>query len=290
MAGIINWREIEKMTNWAMSKSDEEAKRWDMRADGWQKRIDFEKKFSQAQADALTRITKEDTVLDACCGTGRLTLPLARKAKHVYGVDAGEQMLKYCENNVKTAGITNVTLKQIQNWHTCEPGKEIPIVDIAVACISPAQADIVKFSRCARKYCYSLSFTGRPHRFVIAELFKGVDSMWEREKQGRPKEKTLADPRMTGLNVPFNILYDLGANPELSYVDGGWEYEGNTPDEVYDYLASFGKVDPEYMRIFEENCNRRMEKTEAGTYRYFAPSQMYVLGWDPNQLQIDCPF
>lgn len=49
MDGIVNWRTFEKMTNWAVSKSDEDARRW-----------------------------------DACCGTGRLTLPLARKAKHVY--------------------------------------------------------------------------------------------------------------------------------------------------------------------------------------------------------------
>lgn len=71
MDGIVNWRTFEKMTNWAVSKSDEDARRWDAGADGWQKRIDFEKKFSQVQVDALTRITKEDTVLDACCGTGR---------------------------------------------------------------------------------------------------------------------------------------------------------------------------------------------------------------------------
>ena len=58
MDGIVNWRTFEKMTNWAVSKSDEDARRWDAGADGWQKRIDFEKKFSQAQVDALTRITK----------------------------------------------------------------------------------------------------------------------------------------------------------------------------------------------------------------------------------------
>lgn len=287
MAGIINWREIEKMTNWAMSKSDEDAKRWDTGADGWQKRIGFEKKFSQAQADALTRITREDTVLDACCGTGRLVLPLARKAKHVYGVDAGANMLAHCERNVKAEGLENVTLKQIENWHTCEPGKEIPVVDIAVACISPAQADIVKFSRCARKYCYSLSFTKRPYRFVMAELFEGVNSMWEHVKKDSQKKKPVMNPRMTGLNVPFNILYDLGANPEVSYVDGGWEYEADTLEEVYAYLAGFGNVEPGKKEQFEENCSRRIQKTDRGTYRYFTPSQMYVLGWDPNELQLD---
>lgn len=287
MAGIINWREIEKMTNWAMSKSDEDAKRWDTGADGWQRRIAFERSFSQAQADSLTRITKEDTVLDACCGTGRLTVPLAYKAKHVYGVDAGENMLRHCEKNVQEAGLNNVTLNLIENWHTCEPGREIPIVDIAVACISPAQADIVKFSRCARKYCYYLSFTGSPYRFVMAELFDGVGPAWSHVKKESVRKKNGTSIRQMGLNVPFNILYDLGANPEVSYVDGGWEYEADSLDEVYAYLAEFGTVEPEHWKRFEENCNRRIQKTEQGTYRYFAPSQMYVLGWDPNTLQLD---
>lgn len=103
--------------------------------------------------DALTRITKEDTVLDACCGTGRLTLPLARKAKHVYSVDAGERMLAHCRENVKKEGLDNVTIKRIANWHTCDPGKEIPVADIAVACISPAQADISRPGQNAGSEC-----------------------------------------------------------------------------------------------------------------------------------------
>ncbi|MFR8039025.1 MAG: class I SAM-dependent methyltransferase [Anaerovoracaceae bacterium] len=286
MDGIVNWRTFEKMTNWAVSKSDEDARRWDAGADGWQKRIDFEKKFSQAQVDALTRITKEDTVLDACCGTGRLTLPLARKAKHVYSVDAGERMLAHCRENVKKEGLDNVTIKRIANWHTCDPGKEIPVADIAVACISPTQADILKFSKCARKYCYSLSFTKQPYRFVMAELFDGVNPVWEKiRKEGRTKTDP-AQARMLGLNVPFNLLYDAGANPEVSYVDGGWEHEAETRETLYEYLAGFGEVPQEKWERFTRNCDIRIEKTSEGTYRYFAPTQMYVLGWDPNQLSI----
>ena len=44
---------------------------------------------------------------------------------------------------------------------------------------------------------------------------------------------------MLGLNVPFNLLYDAGANPEVSYVDGGWEHEAETREALYEYLAGF---------------------------------------------------
>ena len=91
---------------------------------------------------------------------------------------------------------------------------------------------------------------------------------------------------MQGLNVPFNLLYDAGANPEVSYVDGGWEHEAETREALYEYLAGFGEVPQEKWERFTRNCDIRIEKTSEGTYRYFAPTQMYVLGWDPNQLSI----
>lgn len=285
MEGLVNWQALEKMTGWATRTSDEEATRWDHGADGWQKRILFEKDFTQRQVEAMTRITKEDTVLDACCGTGRLTIPLAYRAKHVYGVDAGENMLAYCSRNAVEAGLQNITLKRIPNWHTCEPGKEIPIADIAVACISPAQADIVKLSRCARKYCYSLSFsTPIAYRHVMAELFEGVSDKWEnvRQEKNRPIPE-----RFLGLNVPFNLLYDLGANPTVGYADGGWEYEAETKDKIYRFLADFGTVPPESEERFRANCDKRIVPLENGRFRYITKTQMYVLGWDPGELKID---
>ena len=285
MEGLVNWQALEKMTGWATRTSDEEATRWDHGADGWQKRILFEKDFTQRQVEAMTRITKEDTVLDACCGTGRLTIPLAYRAKHVYGVDAGENMLAYCSRNAAEAGLQNITLKRIPNWHICEPGKDIPIADIAVACISPAQADIVKLSRCARKYCYSLSFsTPIAYRHVMAELFEGVSDKWERVRQ----EKSRPIPeRFLGLNVPFNLLYDLGANPTIGYADGGWEYEAETKDEIYRFLADLGTVPPEGEERFRANCEKRIVPLENGRFRYITKTQMYVLGWDPGELKTD---
>jgi len=285
MDGILNWQMLEKMTNWATRTGDEEAKRWDMGADGWQKRILFEKDFTNNQVNAMKEITKEDTVLDACCGTGRLTIPLAYKAKHVYGVDAGEHMLAHCKRNAEEAGLNNITLKQISNWHVCTPGIEIPIADIAVACISPAQADIVKFSRCAKRYCYFLSFsTPIAYRHVMAELFDGVSDAWEKIKE----EKNRPIPeRSLGLNVPFNILYDLGANPTVNYADGGWEYEGKTREDIYKFLATLGTVETDKMERFRSNCDKRIVQQENGNYRFITRTQMYVLGWDPNTLKID---
>ena len=306
---LIDWHELEKYTGWAQAKTIEAAQSWDKGADGWQLRIDFEKTFTQAQVDACTRVNKDTTVLDACCGTGRTTIPFAQKAKKVYALDGGEHMLEHCARNAAACGLENVEIVKVDNWHDCEPGKEIPVADIAVSVIGPPQADIVKFSRCATQYCYFLSFTKDPYRFVMKDLFQGCNSEWEQRARdtlpggrpgnhmppaksfvGVPLDRLVGCPgrdNPVNLSIQFNILYNLGAFPEITYADGAWEHIADTKEEVYDYLRRLGHVDPDCEETFRKNVDKRMTQTEGGQWGYAYESQMYVLGWDPNQLDWD---
>jgi SAM-dependent methyltransferase len=46
--------------------------------------------------------------LDYGCGVGRLTLPLAERCEHVYGVDVSPSMLREAKRNAEGAGLGNV--------------------------------------------------------------------------------------------------------------------------------------------------------------------------------------
>ena len=300
---LINWEEAEKYTSWAMSKGEVGVKgdSWDEGADGWQRRIDFEREFTKAQVDACTRINKDTTVLDACCGTGRTAIPFAKKAKHVYAVDGAPKMLEHCRRNAESEGLDNITVQEIFNWHTLKPGEEIPLVDIAVSVIGPPQADILNFSKFATKYCYFLSFTKDRYMLVMKELFAGTSEPKIGENRGGAGRPGFSPPPAQGntmvssllgsranpsnLDIQFNILYSHGALPEITYADGAWSHEAETREEIYDYLRTLGKVDADKEEIFRANCDKRITKTESGLYRYAYESQMYVLGWDPNQLR-----
>lgn len=288
MEGLLNWRMLEKMTGWATSMDDESTAHWDTTADSWDRRRGFEKEFTEKQVNALN-LSPEDTVLDACCGAGRLTLPIAKRVKHVTGMDAGENMLAYCAKNAREEGLTNVQTLHL-NWHKSTPGIDFPKHDIVVACISPAQADIVKLSRAATKHCYSITFS-RPlaYRHVMAEIFAGASDEWQGDFTEKLKKlsTTSHDNRALGFNVPFNILYDLGANPTLNYVEGGWEYEGATREDIYDYLSDFGKIIPGKEDVFRKNVDKRILELENGRVRYVTKTQMSVMGWDPNELAWD---
>jgi SAM-dependent methyltransferase len=57
----------------------------------------------------LGRDIELDSVLDFGCGAGRLTLPLARRARRVVACDIAPTILDHARQNAKRAGLTNVT-------------------------------------------------------------------------------------------------------------------------------------------------------------------------------------
>lgn len=58
----------------------------------------------------LDRISPRDGVLDLGCGTGRFTLPIARKAASVTGLDLSPAMLEQAANKAKLVGL-DITVK-----------------------------------------------------------------------------------------------------------------------------------------------------------------------------------
>lgn len=98
----------------AKSKIEKSYKFWD-RVSGWSK-------AESAPNSALVRcinnkfdtyIMPDDTVLDFGCGTGTITLRIARDANKVYGVDISEGMLKRAQLNLKNQSIDNAEFIKI---------------------------------------------------------------------------------------------------------------------------------------------------------------------------------
>jgi ubiquinone/menaquinone biosynthesis C-methylase UbiE len=72
----------------------------------------LDERFAEAElAFTLDRVEPTDSVLDIGCGTGRFTLPLARKAASVVGFDISADMLRQADQKLAEAGLT-VDLRQ----------------------------------------------------------------------------------------------------------------------------------------------------------------------------------
>ncbi len=75
-------------------------------------------------------LTGSETVLDAYCGVGTLSLLLAQKAKHVIGVESIPAAIDDARSNSQINGITNVEFK-------CAAVDQIKLESIDVALVNP---------------------------------------------------------------------------------------------------------------------------------------------------------
>lgn len=62
-----------------------------------------------AQATEWLAPNKDDVILDLFCGVGNFSLPLAKRAKQVVGVEVQESMVQAASNNAKVNRLTNVS-------------------------------------------------------------------------------------------------------------------------------------------------------------------------------------
>ncbi len=80
-------------------------------------------------------LTGNETVIDAYCGIGSISLCLAKKAKHVYGVEIVNQAIQDARANAKLNQIENVTFETgkaedvIPNWYKKGICADVLVVD-----------------------------------------------------------------------------------------------------------------------------------------------------------------
>ena len=273
----MDWRELEKHNDWGVrDKDDATAALWNDGAEQWEKRSAGELEFAQKQVDALTRITADRSVLDVCCGTGPLTLPLAKKAKTVTAFDFNEKMLDFVRLKAAEAGLGNITYLQ-WNFNTIVPGEDFTPAEVAVTRHSPAQWNILKFSRFATKYCYSLALAASPKDDFPLPGRKG-GGRWLRSSDESRNTTTRPDGRKYGLNIHFNLLYEAGANPEVRYVTDVKKITAPTREALAKILFPVSD-DPEILAWVEKHA---LPSEEGWTL--LRPQTMAVMGWDPSEI------
>lgn len=219
MTGWLDWEEIERHNDWGVrEKTPAIGRMWNEDAEAWDRRWKREEEFTKAQADALD-LLPTDTVLDVCCGAGPLAVNIAPRVKRVIAQDFGVDMLAHVRENAAARGLSNVETLQA-DWFASEPGEGIPVCDVAVTRWSPAQGSILRFSRFATRRCYSIMTCASPDRPAGASARHG--GRWLRSSTDEALNASpRPDGRKYGFNVHFNILYDHGANPTVSYVSDG---------------------------------------------------------------------
>lgn len=234
MKGMV--KEIDdKIFEEMWNKSSEEdlsevQKFWDYRAEEFNK--------NKPQKDAMEKnaliqfivskcgINKEFSVLDIGCGAGKYLLEFAKIAGSVEGIDISPEMLKYTAQNVKNAGLKNVKLK-------CIPWQSLDIhklkwnnkFDIVFASMSPAinsKKALLKMIESSKRYCFMSGFVYRKDS-IKDKLIQSIT--------GKKNDEKFSN----NIYCAFNILWNMGIYPEITYRDLVWnkKWDSEKAAEVY---------------------------------------------------------
>ncbi|HHY42457.1 MAG TPA: class I SAM-dependent methyltransferase [Thermoanaerobacterales bacterium] len=159
-------------------------------------------------------IEKSSTVLDIGCGAGKYALTFAKEAKTVVGTDISPKMIAFARDNAQDRGLQNIEFVQA-SW------PEVNLKDLgwkrnfdlvfAAFCPGIDSAEALKqMIDASRKHCFMSGFAMRKDQ--VMEGFKkhlGIQSKsWGNQ-----------------IYFSFNLLWQWGYYPEITYQDRGWTKE-----------------------------------------------------------------
>lgn len=232
---------------------------WDQKADTfYQNQV----KGSTYYNDAVPQLLEEkgllkptSTVLDICSGSGRYAIPFAKRCKSVHALDLSSQMLGFLQTEMDKNNLKNIhTVKS--SWPTTE---NIGDFDIAFAAMCPATRSVEALqamSEIAEKYGVVCQFTASTDSAIEALKSHGI---FDEDIKGPHNNRDI-------LQAYFNILWELGYQPEISYLHDTFEVKTTLEEAVATYKKRYDHLEPQEIRsalskIQENNVIRNMKYT-----------------------------
>ena len=207
----------------------------------------------------------DETVLDIGCGPGALSVPLAKKARHVIAVDFSRGMLDELEAYAAREGITNITTYHL-GWE--DDWGALPPVDVAVASrsmeVPDLDAALSKMSAIASKACYLTYKVGGS--FVDMNILDYIG------KTVRTKPDYWYIPL---------LLYKAGFLPRVDYIETGRGSvrAGSEEEFVQSLIWSIGSLEKEQQDKAREYYNRIV----VGENRPPRPVHWAFIAWETSK-------
>ncbi|WP_314989504.1 class I SAM-dependent methyltransferase [uncultured Campylobacter sp.] len=279
MQGLVNYQAIFER---AFASTLQKVKGGQKSGVDWDTVANMYNEMTSMEADStlnllsLLPLSKEDSVLDVGCGPARLSVPLAKKVKSVSALDPFAKMLEYARQNAKQAGVDNINFIQ-KSWSDEEAVKDLPKHDIVIASRSLGLFDIKKLCKFAKKYVVMTSFlVDHPSLKTFWQDF--LEDIKENEEEHGLNDRNFS------YNLIFNIVYDMGANPNLRIVDTVYEKDFASLEEAFSYFRFVGEIAPQKEEIYKRNVEKYLTKTNDG-YKFKRATKSYLIWWDVREIK-----
>lgn len=225
--------------SWSNSKKvfEVEEKFWNQRAEEFNRK-DIQKKESRDFSSILDFIEvgqndRFENVLDIGCGTGFYAIQFSKISEYVMATDISRNMLDYAKINSETERRTNIDfVKKPWSEFDVEELQCKEKFDLVFASMSPAidsYEDLAKMINCGRKLYFLSGFVERKDS-IKDELSKIILNSQSSNSNGNK------------IYSAFNILWNMGYYPKISYKDSNWERHKSVDEFYTEFLNYFERT------------------------------------------------
>jgi SAM-dependent methyltransferase len=234
------------MSQWNIaSKPDEKFKTfWEMKALRYP--LPFDKGTIEKTNSVISMAREKGVeiqgkkILDLGCGTGIYTLPLARQALHVTGLDSSETMIKRLKNEAEKHHISNLDIIK-ESWKDTDIEKRglkktFDIVWTSMSMAVKDKEDFMKMEACSCDWCVFIGWGRTNRNHIMEEAFR---------------MHNIQHGPHSGVAVAYAILQGLGRSPVLEYFNDFWDWEGTLEEAIEDisgHIETRGAV-PDYDKL-----------------------------------------
>ncbi len=224
--------------------------------DDWARKIKPKAKHSRyvEMLLPLIHIDPEDTVMDVGTGTGALTIPLAKIALKVYGVDLSAEALKVVMAQAEEENLNNITPIQ-GDWIKLEP-KDLPRCDVAIASRSiPGGSDIKRsiwlMNEVALKSCH------------ITWRVRGND----------PLDRQISEIMNIDIDyspehaILYNVIEGMGIHPDVRTFTLKREKEFSSLEDAFFQIVRSRDIDTPTSKKVMELLDEKLEKRDGYLYQ-----------------------
>lgn len=214
---------------------------WDQRAETF---YTNQVKGSTYYNDAVPRLLEQKnilnpsvSVLDIGAGSGRYAIPIAKRSQSVHALDLSSEMLQFLEREIKENSLDNIhTIKSA--WPTTE---NIGEFDVAFAAMCPATRSVEALE--------AMSHVAKKHG-VICQFTESTDSVIETLKKHQLIDGDERNPHNDRdlLQSYFNILWELGYQPEISYLNDTFEVDLSYDEALETYKKRYEDIEVEGLK------------------------------------------
>lgn len=176
---------------------------WNKTADTYDQFAFSELEDSRVYLDAIG-VREGDTVLDVCCGPGRLSVLAAERGAQVTGIDSAVRMLEHARANAEAFDVAARCDFRLLDWNCVLPHQNIAQHDVVIASRCRAIKDVAKLSALAKRTAAVQIFANAPSLPALwGVLFDGCGEAGKRPGDDGPAVAREGGPGEAGLHGPM---------------------------------------------------------------------------------------